>query len=533
MTERIYYNGDIITMESQCYAEAILIRNNKIYKVGTKDEVLNLKSSSAEVIDLQGKTLLPSFIDSHSHITAFANTLNLVPLNDCRNFEDIINKLKKFKSNRNIGVGEWILGFGYDHNSLIENKHPTKDVLDKASSENPILISHSSGHMGVINSLAISTIGITVDSKNPEGGLIGREDSSNEPNGYLEENAFIQLSSSIEKPSVDTMCKLLLEAQNTYLSYGITTAQDGMLNNNEFKILKESSETNQLIIDIVGYIDLKNSPKLAKNNMKYLKTYFNKFKIGGYKIFLDGSPQGRTAWLTKPYENGEDNYCGYPIYKNDEVKTFVDKSLKDDMQLLIHCNGDAAADQIIKSFKLGLSEYNNSNVKPRPVIIHAQTVRSDQIDEMKTINMIPSYFVAHTYFWGDIHIKNLGIERSSKISPVKTTIKKGIPYTLHQDTPVILPDMLFTVWCAVNRITKNGILLGENERITPYEALKGITINAAFQYFEEELKGSIKDGKIADLVILDKNPLKINPMEICNIQVLETIKDGKTLYKKS
>ena len=165
-------------------------------------------------------------------------------------------------------------------------------------------------------------------------------------------------------------------------------------------------------------------------------------------------------------------------------------------------------------------------------MIHAQTVREDQLDKMNEINMIPSFFIAHTYYWGDVHIKNLGKERAYKISPAKSALDKNIPYTFHQDTPVILPNMLETVWCAVNRITKDGIVLGDFEKITPLDALKGVTINAAMQYFEDDKKGSLKPGKLADLIILDKNPLKVNPLKIKDIAVLETIKEGKTLYKK-
>lgn len=235
--------------------------------------------------------------------------------------------------------------------------------------------------------------------------------------------------------------------------------------------------------------------------------------------------------MSRPYENSDDGYCGYPIYKDEEVEKFIDISLKEKMQLLTHCNGDAAADQLIDAFEkvLNLKEQSSEN-HIRPVMIHAQTVREDQIDDMKVINMIPSYFVAHTYYWGDIHIKNLGEDRAFKISPLKTTIEKGLIYTLHQDTPVIAPNMLETVWCAVNRITKKGIQIGENEKISPLDALKGVTINAAYQYFEEDKKGSIKEGKLANLIILDENPLTIDPMKIKDIKVLQTIREGEVLY---
>ena len=528
---KLFFNGDILTMENDLYCEAILIENGIIKELGNKDDILSRNTTDIELIDLEGKTLMPSFIDSHSHITAFANTLAFVSLTSAKSFDDIINKIKDFKHMKNLEDNDWIVGFGYDNNILNENRHPDKYVLDKASSTNPIIISHASGHAGVLNSLALKKLNITPETKDPSGGLIGRFENSDEPNGYLEENAFINCSRGLSTPSLENLNKLLIEAQNVYLSYGITTAQDGMVNENEFNLLKHASTENNLFIDVVGYVDLKNSPEIVKNNTEYVKNYLNRFKIGGYKIFLDGSPQAKTAWLIKPYTSGPKDYVGYPIYKDHEVIDFIKTALSEDIQILSHCNGDAACGQFIDSFYEAKKSFTNPpNIKP--VMIHAQTVREDQLDKMNAINMIPSFFIAHTYYWGDVHIKNLGQERAYKISPAKSALDRNIPYTFHQDTPVILPNMLETVWCAVNRITKDGIVLGDFEKITPLDALKGVTINAAMQYFEEDKKGSLKPGKLADLIILDKNPLKVNPLNIKDITVLETIKEGKTLYKK-
>lgn len=530
MVEKIFYNGDILTMEDNIYADAIFIKDGFIKKVGTKDEILKLKSDNTELIDLNNKALMPSFIDPHSHITAVANTLALVNLSDSKSFQDIIDNLENYKRANNSNSTDWIIGFGYDNNSLEEKINPTKDILDKVSTISPILITHISGHMGVVNSAALKEIRITKYTPNPEGGKIGRVGTSNEPNGYLEETAFINGSSKVPAPSLNRMIKLLKKAQDIYLSYGITTAQDGLVKDEPFALLKNISDNEELDIDVVGYVDLKNCKHIVNDNKQYVKNYVNRFKIGGFKIFLDGSPQGRTAWMTKPYLNGDKDYCGYPIYQDIEVKDFIKTSLGYDVQLLSHCNGDAAANQLITSFKSVLSE--NSNFKAiKPVMIHAQLLRKDQLASLKDINMIPSFFVAHTYYWGDVHIKNFEEERAFNISPARTAIEDGTLYTFHQDSPVIMPNMLETVWCAVNRISKNGVIIGKDQRISPLDALKGVTINAAFQYSEEDKKGSIKEGKLADLIILDKNPLKVDPMKIKDIKVLETIKEGKTLYK--
>lgn len=531
MKETIFLNGDIITMEDNMYAEALFIKNGLIYKVGTKEDVFLYKSANTEIIDLNGKTLMPAFVDAHSHITAFANTLRLVPLNEAQSIQDVIKRLQAFKKTKKLVSGEWIIGFGYDQNNFLGKHILTKNDLDQVSTVNPIIISHASGHMGVVNSLGLQKLNINKETPNPDGGRIGRIKESDEPNGYLEENAFIHNSSKIPQPSQEKMLQLLDEAQNIYFSYGITTAQDGMVNNNEDQLLKAMSDQKRLRIDVVGYIDLKNSKDIIQDRKAYIGQYVNHYKIGGYKIFLDGSPQGRTAWLSKPYENATDNYCGYPVYKDSEVEQFIETALNEEMQLLAHCNGDAAAEQLITCFEKKLKEH--SSIKDiRPVMIHAQTVRYDQLDKMKKIHMIPSFFINHTYYWGDVHIQNLGLERAERISPVQTTIKKGITYTLHQDTPVVPPDMFHSIWCAVNRITKKGITLGKNEKISPLDAIKGVTQNSAYQYFEENEKGSIKEGKQANFIIIDSNPLTIEPMKIKDIQVLETIKNGISVYKK-
>lgn len=257
MKEKIYYNGNIITMEDSICGDAILIKDKIIKKIGTKEEVFALKNKDTEIIDLQGKTLMPSFIDSHSHLIAFATTLKLVPLEDATSFKDIVKKIQDFKESNNIKKGDWIIGFSYDNNFLEENKHPDKSVLDSASSENPILISHASGHMGVANTLGLKQLGVTNETRDPEGGHIGRVEGSEEPNGYLEENAFFNVASKIKQPSSNEIFNSIEKAQNIYLSYGITTAQEGLMEENQFNILKAMANQNKLKMDVVGYVNLK------------------------------------------------------------------------------------------------------------------------------------------------------------------------------------------------------------------------------------------------------------------------------------
>ncbi len=232
--------------------------------------------------------------------------------------------------------------------------------------------------------------------------------------------------------------------------------------------------------------------------------------------------------MTKPYE-GEETYCGYPIHADEKLKEYIETALNRKQQLLAHCNGDAAAGQYIAQFEKALAEREEKDLY-RAVMVHAQLVRKDQLKAMAAIGMMPSFFVAHTYYWGDIHLKNFGSKRGSQISPVKAAVDYGMRYTFHQDTPVVPPDMMRTVWSAVNRRSKTGKIIGENQKISVLDALKAITVHGAYQYFEEKEKGSIECDKRADFVILDRNPLEAPEEELADIRVLMTIKDNQVIY---
>lgn len=538
MKRIIYYNGTILTIDDKSSIfEALLIENGIIKELGSSNEILKLKDSNTDLVDLKGNTIMPSFIDSHSHITSYAQTLRLVNLGNCTSFEDIFNTLKNFIDKNNLKEDEWITGFNYDHERLKEKEHPTKLLLDKLSKTNPIILSHISGHMGVINSIGLNLFNITKDSINPDGGEIIKFKDSNEPTGLLKENAFIQNTFKIPVPSVSDLSDLLVKAQEDYLKFGITTCQDGFTRKEEFEILDYSSKNKKLKMDIVGFIDIKNNKKIYDENKEtYVKDYINNFRIGGYKMFLDGSPQGRTAWMLTPYKdiNNPDKNSeefGIGTLTDEEVSKFIEQALNDNAQILSHCNGDAAAKQLICSFKKVLNERNESFTSTLPVMVHAQLVRDSQLKDMKEIGMIPSFFTAHSYFWGDIHIKNFGLERASKISPAKSALNRDLIFTFHQDTPVLMPDMFRTIWCSVNRITLNGVTIGEDEKISVLDAIKAVTINAAKQYFEDDKKGSLEKGKFADMIIIDKNPFEINPLDLYKIKILETIKSGEVLYK--
>ena len=518
----IYTNGTILTLDEKQQVEAILVQDGRITCSGSLAECQS--AADDEIYDLQGKVLMPAFIDAHSHLCALSSTMGLVDLSSARSHQDIVDMLARYIETNEIPKGEWVSGFGYDHNFLKEKEHPHADLLDQF--DNPILIAHVSGHMGVCNTLGLKALGIDENTADPEGGKIGRDDKG--CTGYLEETAFTTTTSKMPPKNMEQRVKELKMAQQLYLSYGITTVQDGYTTAADFELLKEASDHGELKCDVVSYVDLKSNAFLIDEYPAYVKQYRNKLKIGGYKIFLDGSPQGRTAWMKQPYV-GEEEYRGYPIYTDEQVEAFMKKAVEDKMQILTHCNGDAAAQQLIDAYEKALA---GNDVDLRAVMVHAQLVDEEELKKMGCLKMIASFFVAHTYYWGDIHIQNFGYDKAKDISPVKWAIEHGVDYTFHQDTPVIPPNMFETVWCAVKRMTKNGVALDQAQCVDVKEALKGVCQNAAYQYFEEKTKGSLSVGKLADMIVVSDNPLTCDVDSIKDIQVLKTFKEGNIVYQR-
>ena len=291
---------------------------------------------------------------------------------------------------------------------------------------NPLIISNKSGHNGVANSLAMKELGITNDTPDPEGGVIFKENG--ELTGYLEENAFINNVQRVPMPSTEELMKAVLKAQDDYASYGITTMQEGMVMPLLADLLAYIAHSKMLKLDYIGYVDIKEKDKVLEKMQGCIKEYHNHFKIGGFKTFLDGSPQARTAYMRTDYK-GQEGYRAYPVMSEDELEKQIEIALKENMQLLAHCNGDAAVAQYLEQYKIAKEKLNTTE-DIRPVIIHAQLIGVDQLPEVKRLGMIPSFFVGHVYHWGHIHVENFGLERASQISPTKTALDEGIKFKI-------------------------------------------------------------------------------------------------------
>ena len=538
--DTIYSGGQIITVnDQQPSAEAVAVKDGKIIAVGNKDEVMKTAGEGTRQVDLAGKTMLPGFVDAHGHAYAIglqASTANLLPAPDgTGNSVAAIQELLTNWAANNKQVVEqvgWIAGFGYDDSQLADKRHPTRDDLDKVSKDIPVIIIHQSGHLGVANSKALEIAGVNSETKNPKGGAFRRKPNSNEPNGVCEEYAFFYILSKLAERFDDKINDaLVISGTNLLASFGYTTGQDGRSTGPGIEAMRRVAASGKLKIDLVSYPDI-----LEVDDIQPAMTYTDHFRIGGAKLTIDGSPQGKTAWLTKPYfvpPPGQDkDYKGYAAVNQQTVDQSVNKAFAHGWQILVHANGDAAIDSMISAVRAAREKY--PDVKNRPVLIHGQTLRQDQVGQLKELAIFPSLFPMHTFYWGDWHRDSvLGPERAENISPTGWLLEHGMRFSTHHDAPVALPDSMRVLSATVTRTTRSGAVLGPNHRVPVLTALKAMTLWPAWQHFEENTKGSIEVGKLADFVILSDNPLEIAQQKLAGIKVLETIKQDRSIYKRS
>jgi predicted amidohydrolase YtcJ len=570
--DSIYFGGPILTMTKDGErAEALAVKDGKILAIGERSAIMASKGANTRMIDLGGKCLMPGFIDPHSHIvmqSAKFSTANLdpKPIGEAGSIADIQRILREWIEQKKPEPGKWVIGWGYDDTGIEEQRHPTREDLDAVSTEHPILLMHISSHLMTGNSKMLEEIGVNADTKDPDGGKIQRKAGSNEPNGVLEELAMILVLKKLPMPTPEKAMAMLEEGMRFYAQAGITTAQDCASGKGALKILEALEQQGKLPIDIIAWPLYKGVDDAEFDAIVADREKRGRLRRGGLKMTLDGSIQGYTAFLSEPYhvkpgdteptadkcvtdtaehifistdtESGkasphskpEGDYRGYSNMTQEEVETWMKRCDEAGVQVQAHTNGDGATDILVNAV-----EKVRGN-KPRPelrtTIIHAQTMREDQLEFSAKHGLTPSFFPIHVYFWGDRHRELfLGPGRAARISPSRTALDRGIKVTLHHDAPIAGIEMLTVAWAAINRVTTGGKELGPEHRITPFEGLRAITADAAWQNREEDRKGTLETGKLADLVVLSEDPIAIDAMKIRNIQVLETIKEGLTIYK--
>lgn len=550
IADAVYFNGKIITVDDDNpKATAVAIKDGRIIYVGDVRGSKPLTAESTRQFDLQGRTMVPGFVDAHGHVVSAgvqAASANLLPAPDgqVNSFAQLVDTALAWKESET-GAGfvnntGWLVGFGFDDSQLEEQAFPTAEILEQVSQDQPMMIIHQSGHFGVFNRKALALAGITDCRKEVPGGSIRCEADGQTPNGVLEENAFFG-ALAVFQANIDDAYNLDLfrQGMQSFARFGYTTAQEGRAFAPTVAIAEAKASQGRLPIDVALYVDY-----TAKDHLQQSAYYSgsgydgigynNGLRIAGVKLTIDGSPQGKTAWLSQPYfvppEGQDKDYVGYAAMTEAQVDAEVMDAFANNRQVLVHCNGDAAIDRYLNAVDKAVQEHGLKD--RRNVLIHGQTLRKDQIGRLKALDIVPSLFPMHTFYWGDWHRDSvLGPERAAYISPTRDVLDAGMVFSSHHDAPVANPDSMRVLSATVTRVTRSGEVLGPDQRVTPYEGLKSITIWPAYQHFEEKVKGSIEVGKQADFVILSADPLTIDPLAIADIKVLQTINDGETVFE--
>lgn len=548
----ILSGGPILTMEpAQPRAEAIAIAGGRILAVGGTREVMAHAGPGTQQIDLAGRALLPGFIDAHGH---FANALQVVgwaniqrpPAGSVTSIASLQQVLREHAARHPVSKGEWLIAYGYDPDGFSDGRPLDKADLDPLFPDNPVMVIHNSNHGAVLNSAALALAGYDASTPDPAGGVIVRRPGSTEPAGLVMETAFIPLFLHMPQPSDEERLAQFEAAQRLYTSKGIATVQDGATVAADLGLFQRAAREGRLGVDLVllplvldvpsmlreRFPDFQGQPlEMPQPALEAFGHYRDHLKLQGIKLLVDGSPQGKTAFwgepLLTPGPNGEANWRGQPVCAPEQLMEAVAQLSAQGIQLFSHCNGDAAIDLMIEACR-------RAGLKPeqdhRTVIIHSQFMAPGQLEQYVELGLHPSFFTVHAFFFGDVHLANLGPERAGRMSPMASAMALGLHCSNHNDFSVTPIEPMRMLETAMTRRTRSGVVLGESERVSAEAALRALTIEAAWQIREESSKGSLATGKRADLVILDADPTETAPERLNAIAVVATLKDGVCVY---
>ncbi len=540
IADRIYLGGPIVTMNDTApSAEAVAVKDGRILAVGSLSDLSVHQGEETETYDLEGRAMLPGFVDSHGHVVmgglqALSANLLAPPDGDVIDIASLQSTLTDWAEENAQAVEQvkMIIGFGYDNAQLKELRHPTRQELDIVSEDLPVVIIHQSGHIGVANSKALELAGITAASEAPPGGVIQR-DEAGEPNGVLEEYAFFSvLVPMLGNLGEEGLAAFARAGTELWAKFGYTTGQEGRSSGEIVEVLKKVAAEEGLPIDVVAFPDVLESREYIGANTS--ADYDNRVRIGGCKLTIDGSPQGFTALRDRPYYDPVGNYAagyaGYAAITMEQLQDAVNWCYENDFQILVHSNGEGASDMLIAALEEAQIKYGDPG--NRPVLVHGQFLREDQVASFKRLGVFPSLFPMHTFYWGDWHRDHtVGPVNADNISPTGWLRERDMMFGTHHDAPVAFPDSMRVLAATVTRRTRSGDILGPYQRVDVMTALKAMTIWPAWQHFEEDEKGSIEVGKVADFVILSDDPTAVDPETLAELEVLVTVKGDEVVYE--
>lgn len=534
----MWFNGTILTMDGPrpSTVEAVLVRDGRIVFAGAEARARQIAGDKAIVHDLKGSTMLPGFVDAHSHFAVamqMAGGINLIdPARPVANIPDLLSRMREWVAENGQPKGGWVVGWQYDEGKLTEKRHVTRRELDSVLPDHKVVLVHFTGHGLVANSAALAAAGIDEQSATPDGGLMMR-DSDGRLNGVLFETATTRMLRSIPPPTREENLAALEAVQRLYASNGFTHAQDGATNMANLSFLTSVPAKERLKLDLVLVPSAAVLNTLLEDRGLAFGIYRGRVKLQGIKFVLDGSPQARTAWFTRNYAQGSPEgthpWHGTPTMTESEFLEKAKLVHSRGWQIFAHANGDAAIDMAIRTFdRMGLKAGRDA----RPVVIHSQFQRPDQLRAYRRIGIAPSYFSNHTYYFADIHRSNFPGKVVAFISPLKGALAAGLTPSNHSDAPVTPLDPMTQLWSSMSRTSLTGVVNGADQRLSAYQGLRALTVGPAWQVFDEDRKGTIKAGLLADFAILDRNPLVTPVSRIRSIRILETIKEGRVIWKR-
>lgn len=539
--KKAYINGNIITVnESNDRVRSFAVQGNKIIKTGTDEEVLSYVGADCEIIDLQGKTILPGFNDSHLHLLNYAYSLTKIDCNELCSIEEIIDTSKSFAAKNNIPPGEWIQGRGWNEVYLKENRSLSRDDLDKISTEHPIIFTRVCEHIVTVNSKALEIAGINEKTPNPWGGEIER-DSKGRLTGVLKETARYLPYKIIPKKSIEEIKKMLIDAIEVVSSYGITSVQTDDFETFSDKNWREVIKAYEEIME-EGKLNVRVYEQCLLPDINRLKDFIDQgnysgkgneyFKIGPLKLLTDGSLGGRTAYLTIPYSDAPDTR-GISVFTQSELDELIITAHTNNMRIVCHAIGDEAMRMVLESYEK--AQKAKKDCDARMGIIHVQITDEEIAEKFKNQNILA--YIEPICINSDMHIAEERIgEKLLKTSyNYRTFCDMGIVTPMSSDCPVDSLNPIDSIYVGVNRKDFNGYPSGgwmPEERLTVEQMIRGFTIQSAYASFEENIKGSIEEGKLADFIILSEDITAINPDRLRDVYVEETYLGGRCVYKK-
>lgn len=521
----VLYNGNVLTIDSrQPHAQAIAIADGYFLAVGTNDEVRPLATAKTIKINLAGKTIVPGFIDAHTH-PAVSGRLHLRQVDcDLRSISAIQAAIRRRAAET--PKGKWVLGFKYDDTKTSENRPLTRADLDEAAPDHPIYISHRGGHTAYVNSLAFKLAGVSEDTPDPKGGRFDR-DSSGKLNGRVSENATAVFDKIIPntytredyRKGVQLISKMMTKA-------GVTSVHDAYGSPNDLRAYQDARDAGELdlrVYCLIGYWSI--DQMIAAG----VRTGFGDewVRVGAMKMTCDGSISERTARLSEPYV-GRPNDYGIIVTDEEKLYETARKAHEADWQIGIHANGDVAIDKVLNVYERLQRERPRRD--PRFRIEHCTVINDSLVQRIKKIGAIPNPFSTYVYFHGE-KMREYGAERLNRMFAVRSFLDAGIPVTQTSDYPPGPFEPMMALQSSVTRTDMKGNVWGAKQRITAAEALRVGTLNGAYASFEENLKGSIEAGKLADLVILGRDPLREDPSSLINIPVERTMVGGRWVFE--